>query len=279
MPSRLTVRGAHQPVREQVQAQVGVGGVRRGRREVGDHGADDAGDHARGSGPRRRHPPDAATGVGLERERGRRVPDVEERGLGAAPAKVARPRPDAGDVSERPWLGSVGQRCDFAEPSIGDPMALDPTGDIVALLGALVDIPSESLGEAGHRRRDRGGAAPACAHLDGRAGRQHRRRPHRARPPRAGAHLRPHRHRARRGQPAAPHRGRGRRGASGRAGLVRHEGRRRRRAGTAPSPWTDPTRDVTYVFYEAEEIEERVQRAASAWPRPARSCSPATSPC
>ena len=57
----------------------------------------------------------------------------------------------------------------------------------------------------------------------------------------------------------------------------RHEGRRGRPAQGRPAV-LEPSRDLTIVFYECEEVDSRVQRPAAASSRPAPTCSRPTSP-
>lgn len=134
-------------------------------------------------------------------------------------------------------------------------MALDPTGDIIALLGDLVDIPSESLDEGaitdaieaaladiGHLNVERDGNSLVartdfglpdrvliCGHVDT--------------VPEAGN---------------LPHRVQTVQGEERLIGL----GSCDMKGGVAvalalAAQVSEPTRDITYVFYEAEEIEER----------------------
>ena len=127
---------------------------------------------------------------------------------------------------------------------------LDLGTDAVTLTRALCDIPSVSGGEDAIadavEEALRGAAAP-----DGAAGRQRRRRPHRAGPGRARRPRRAPRHRADRGQPAdVDDAGRRRRRARARPRHRRHEGRRRRRSSGSRRPsrsrcTTSPTSSTT----------------------------------
>ena len=142
---------------------------------------------------------------------------------------------------------------------------LDLSDDAAALTVALCDIESVSgderrlaeaielvLREVPHLTVDRDGNA-VVARTD-------------ARSRRARRHRRSHRHRAARRQPAVPGRGR----PHPRLRHDRHEERRGRRSCGSRRSLAAPNRDVTYVFYDYEEVEADKQRPRPGRPQPPR---------
>ena len=128
---------------------------------------------------------------------------------------------------------------------------------------------------AGTRRRSPTPSRRRCAalaHLDGDPRRQHRRGPHRPGPRRAGGPRRPHRHRAA-DRPAQPPTRRSR--ASDAVGPRdgRHEGRGRRAARIAAAGAPSRAADLTFVFYECEEVDGRAQRPRAGSAATTPSCS------
>ena len=127
---------------------------------------------------------------------------------------------------------------------------LDLTADTITLLEQLVNIESVSRNE--QRIADAVEAAlRPLAHLDGVAARQHGRRADLARAARAGRDRRPPRHRAAQRQPA---------GASATATCCAGLGTCDMKGGVAvmlklAATVPAPNRDLTFLFYEAEEIE------------------------
>ena len=132
---------------------------------------------------------------------------------------------------------------------------LDLTRDVVALTEDLVDVESVSLGEA--RLADLIEAAlRALPHLEVDPPGQLAGRAHRPRAARARRGGRPHRHRAARRQPAVPQRRRPRCTGCGTCDM---------KGGVAVAlrlahDVVEPDRDLTFVFYEAEEIDGALQR-------------------
>ena len=150
-------------------------------------------------------------------------------------------------------------------PDLPSLRGMDPTTDVVELTRQICDVESVSGDEAGPGRRDRGGAAGRRA-PGGAAGRRRRRRPDQCRPPRAGGPCRCTSTRSRWRvdataipQPSGSCGARCGRGPA-RPGDRGHEGRGRRPA-TAGGDGGDPSRDVTYVFYDNEEVDRRPQRS------------------
>ena len=145
------------------------------------------------------------------------------------------------------------------------PAALDLTADPDDLTATLVDIPSVSgteepladLIEAALR---------ALPHLEVLRSWQRGAGPDPPRPADPGAPGRPHRHRADRRQRAVPQRGR----PDPRLRHHRHEVRRRDDAHLAAT-LPEPSRDLTFVFYDCEEIEHerngltRIERELPDW--------------
>ena len=234
-----------QPVREQVQAQVGVRGVGRRRVEVDDD-AHDLGTRRLGAGACR-----AARAASSGRLRpasapsaGRREPGVEQ------PCRrrsyVARPCPEAARVA----LSPAATVPDVTEPIRTCSMPRPRPADVVALTAALVDIASvsgneEALADAveaalrglPHLEVERDGNTVVARTALGRAERVV-----------LAGHL-----------DTVPRPTTCRPGSSDgrplRAWLVRHEGRRRGPAPARRRRVPEPVRDVTYFFYEGEEVE------------------------
>ena len=194
----------------------------------------------------------------------------------AVPVIVARPSPEARAVE---GVGEV-TRATLSKPANGRaslPSApgwmaamrpLDLTQDPVTLTERLVDIPSVSGDEQVDRRRGRGGAARARA-PGGAALRPHRRRAHRPGPAGAGraspATSTPSRSTttSRPGRGAGVLHGLGSCDMKGGVAVALHL------AATVPAP----NRDVTYLFYDCEEVEaERngLTRLVADRSRPAR---------
>ena len=162
MPSRLTLSRRDEPVREQVQAQVGVRDV--GRRERRGRSRS-----ARRRGGRRGR----CVSVGAGQRRPARAaragrPGTPSAGAGYQVSRTCRPR----RRRRRSWPGRSPRRCAsrVTQPSAA-PVAvasqrarcsdvLDLSRDAVALTAALVDVASVSGDEAAAGRPGRGGAAP-----------------------------------------------------------------------------------------------------------------------
>ena len=254
---------ADQPVREQVQPQVGVGGVGRRRRRGRSRCAPRrCGRRAPRPCPRARDSSaGTACGPASARRRAQRrggVPGVEDRpslgdrrqavAPGGARLREAEARRRAGACRRvRRRTGPrlrASVRVDAARHSTRQDVVTDPRA-------VRHRVGQRQRGPAGRRRRGR--AAPAAAPEVLRDGDAVVARtalgPCRAR----GARRSP-RHRARsRGEPPDPVRGRRDRCCRPRHG--RHEGRGRRAAQGGGGAGRRPTRDVTYVFYDGEEVE------------------------
>ena len=145
---------------------------------------------------------------------------------------------------------------------------LDLTADAVTLTQQLVDIESVSQHEQEDRRRRRGGAARAAAPRGDRA-RQHGGGAHRARAAAERVVIAGHLDTVPLNDnlPVAPRRRRVLHGL-GTCDMKGGDAVMLRLAATVP----EPNRDLTFIFYEAEEVDAESQRPAACSPRATPTC-------